>query len=59
MIVNQDKLFSIYVTMLRTIWTKTRPNLADSNDFDTKKRELNSTRQKVFTPGLKLESPDS
>ena len=29
MIVNQDKLFSIYVTILRTIWTQTRTNLAD------------------------------
>ena len=31
--VNQDKLFSIYVTMLRTIWTQTRQNLADLSDL--------------------------
>ena len=29
MIVNQDKLFTIYVKMIRTIWAQTRQNLAD------------------------------
>ena len=33
MILNQDKLFSIYITMFRAIWAQTLQNLADLSDL--------------------------
>ena len=58
MIVNQDKLFSTYVTMLRTIWNQTRKNLADSSDlsfsldnnFGSLQRSVFVTHPTVFLP---------